>query len=114
KWVLILAIAVAFLQGLPDLRAQPTGKNLVRLINIIPIAGDAQFYPDRLDEVYFSIQNRSEQPLDWVKIQIIVRNPSKEVIDTKDAEIDLAKYYGKPLAPGDTKQMSQLLFIRGY
>ena len=105
-------VAVALLSSSLSILAQTTGKDLVRVFNVITTRSILD--PDRLNEVAFSIHNRADRPLEWVKIRIIVRNPAKEAIHSEAKEINFVKYMGKPLAPGAIMQMSESLYIRGY
>jgi len=109
-----ITFTVGLLSSSSDLLAQTPPKEVVRVFNVIPIASSSIASPDQLNEVAFSVHNRADQPLELVKIRIIVRNPAKEIIHSEEKEINLVKYMGKPLAPGVTKQMSESLFIRGY
>ena len=101
--------------GPPQTRSfvQRPDKDLVRVFNVIPTV-DLYSSPRTIKEVAFSIHNRADVPLEWVKIRIIVRNTAKEAIHSEAKEINFVKYMGKPLAPGAIKQMSETLYIRGY
>jgi len=122
-------VAVALLSSSLSILAQPRfsvpppptqsfvqrpDKDLVRVFNVIPTVDRTYSSPHKIDEVAFSIHNRADDPLEWVKIRIIVRNTAKEAIHSEAKEINFVKYMGKPLAPGAIMQISQLLFIRGY
>jgi hypothetical protein len=109
---LILAIILVLLLS-PSLHArQTTTKEGVKIFNIIPIVSG--YEDDLLKMVYYSINNFADKPLEWVKSQIIVRNPDKEIVDTDDTKFNFVKYFGNPLAPGLTKQIWKTLAIRGY
>jgi hypothetical protein len=108
-----ITFAVGLLNSSSDLLAQITPKEVVRVFNVIPIASSFNTSPDQLNEAAFSVHNRADEPLEWLKIRII-RNPTKEISHSEEKEINFVKYMGKPLAPGVTKQMSQSLYVRGY
>ena len=112
-WFCIM-LSIVFLSSASNPLAETDGKGLVRLFNIIPLSSSFSDSSDQLDEVAFSINNRADRPVEWMKIQIVVRNPDKEIIHSEDKEIDFVKYMGELLAPGVTKQMKEPLFIRGY
>ena len=107
-------VAVALFGSSFGILAQTTGKDLVRVFNVIPTVDRTDIFAHQINEVAFSIHNRADDPLEWVKIRIIVRNTAKEAIHSVSREINFVKYMGEPLAPGAIKQIPQHLFIRGY
>ena len=81
----------------------------VRIFNIITQTSYAP--KDELARVYFSLNNQSDNPLNWVKVRVIVRNPDNEIIHTFDNRKTFYHAFGEhqnrgePLAPGLTKQV---------
>ena len=112
KSLLMGLVLLSLFVGSPNFAAQ-VDQPLVRVINTLAFVNDGS-YPDRLEEVAFSIQNLSDRPLYWLKLEIIVRNPARVIVHSDTTEINVKTYMGKPLAPGGVKQMEKHLFIRGY
>ena len=105
-------LLLSFFLGSPSFAAQ-VDQSFVKVFNILPFV-NADLQPDRLEEVAFSIQNLSDRPIYSLKFELIVRNPTREIIHAATSEINWKRYMGKPLAPSEIRQMSESLRIRGY
>ncbi len=69
-----------------------------------------------LNSISFSIQNLTDQPLEWVKIRAVFRSNAGELIQTETFEEDLSGTgaINKPLGPKEARQLTHYVTINGF